>query len=256
MIRKPGMLARRYENTRMKILPDGKRMLANLPKPQAEQQREIGRILSAYHCTSCAKCCRGFAFGEDDPNFKSVMEAVRKKKKRFVVEPMGRGRSGYEYYEVGPHMEHSAACAFLKLKGGKISLRTLIHSDGKEKKDSFGCEIYAARASSCIIYPLSMAWIGLILENGKRDSDGIIMLDYACPAIGDLVESGIGHLEEKEIFSLINEGRFSSECLLVSFSAGIMETVKRIREGSGRTHILVNEEGERIYPINAWQISL
>jgi len=255
MERAPKLVQFRYNDTHLVQAPGGKRVLAKLPKREAGERREIKRILSSHHCKRCSKCCRGaFSIGETDPNFGSIMEAVRKRKEEFRVEAMGMGRSGTKYYDIGVPRKRNA-CGFLNWERGQIDHRTLVYSDGK--KDGYGdfsCEIYDARASVCMAYPFNITWMSLELEDGTRDDEGTIILDVGCQAIMELLENGIGHLTESEILSLAAESGVDGESLLFSVPRSLQEVKDRVAEYNKENRILVNEEGERIYPMNVWEL--
>lgn len=255
MLKGPKITQFKYNNTRLVKAPGGKRMLKGLPKRELGERREIKQILSSHHCKKCSKCCRGaFGIGETDGNYELIMGLIRKRKKDFIVENMGMGRSGTRYYDIGVPMKRNA-CGFLGWEGGEITHKTLIYSDGKEgEHGSFGCEIYDARASACIAYPMSITWIQLSLEDGTKDDEGTIILDAECPAIMELLDNGIGHVTESELVSFSSEEDVHEESLLYSFPKSLQEVWNRIEEMGKENRIVVNEEGEKIYPINTWEI--
>ena len=230
-------------------------MLANLPGRETGERRAIKQILSSYHCKRCSKCCRGaFSIGETDPNYEHIMGLIRGRKKEFLVENMGRGRSGTRYYDIGVPMKRNA-CGFLSWEGGEITHRTLIYSDGRERGyGAFSCGIYDARASVCMAYPLNMSWMHLELEDGTRDENGTVILDAGCPAIRELLENGIGHITESELLSFSAESDVHKDSLLYSLPKSLQEAKDRIAEANSENRIVVNEEGERIYPVNAWEL--
>jgi Fe-S-cluster containining protein len=251
----PKITQLKYTDTHLVNAPGGKRMLAKLPKREAGERKEIKDILSSYHCKRCSKCCRGaFSIGETDPNYERIMKLVRERKKDFILENMGRGRSGSRYYDIGVPMKKNA-CGFLSWEGGEITHKTLIYSDGREGGyGAFSCEIYDARASVCMAYPLNVSWMHVKLEDGTRDGEGTIILDAGCPAIMELLDNGIGHITEEELSSLSRERGVHGESLLFSFPRSLREVKDRMAEVGKENRILVNEEGERVYPINAWEM--
>ena len=245
----------RYNDTHLVKTPEGKRVLANLPGRKAGERREIKQILSSYHCKRCSKCCRGaFSIGETDGNYEHIMGLIKGRKKEFIVQNMGRGRSGTRYYDIGVPMKKNA-CGFLSWEGGEITHRTLIYSDGrKEGSGPFSCEIYDARASVCMAYPLNVSWMHLKLEDGTMDKRGTVIMDAGCPAIMELLENGIGHITESELLSLSDESGVHEDSLLYSLPKSLQEVKERMAEVEKEDRIVVNEEGERIYPVNAREI--
>ncbi len=245
----------RYTDTHLVKAPGGKRMLAKLPKREAGERRAIKDILSSYHCKRCSKCCRGaFSIGETDANYETIMGLIGGRRKEFIVENMGMGRSGSRYYDIGVPMKMNA-CGFLSWEGGKINHKTLIYSDGRERGyGAFGCEIYDARASVCMAYPLNVSWIQMELEDGTRDDKGTVIMDAGCPAIMELLENGIGHVTGSELVSLSREEGVHEESLLFSFPKSLQEVKNRMAEVGKENRILVNEEGEGVYLVNAWEM--
>ncbi len=255
MLLGPRITQFKYRDMRVVKTPGGKRVLVNLPKRETGERREIKTILSSYHCKRCSKCCNGaFSIGQTDENYELIMGLIRKRKKDFVVDCMGRGRSRTRYYDIGVPMKNNA-CGFLSWNGGRITHKTLIYSDGKEDDyGSFSCKIYDARASVCMAYPMQVTWMPLELEDGTRDEEGTVIINAGCPAITELLNNGIGHVTDSELVSLSREKGVHEESLLYSFPRSLQEVKDRIAEMGKKNRILVNEEGERIYPINAWEI--
>lgn len=251
----PRIIRYRYGKTHLERQQDGKRVLAALPKREPGEREEIKRILSSYHCRTCAKCCRGgFSIGENEKEYGRIMELMKKNKKNFIVECMGKGMSGNRYYDIGVPMKMNA-CGFLNWEGGKITHRTLIFSDGKDREGKpFSCGIYDGRASVCLAYPMGTTWMRLNISNGIQDDEGTIIMDAVCPAIMELLENGIGHVAEKELLELAAEPGLEKGCLLSSFPRSMQEIKDRSEEAGKENHILLDERGERIYPIKSWEI--
>jgi Fe-S-cluster containining protein len=255
MLKGPGIIGHRYGKTHIERQQDGKRLLAALPKRKTRETVEIKRILSSYHCRTCAKCCRGaFSIGDGEKEYARIMKLVNARKKEFLVECMGKGESGTKYYDIGVPIAR-AACGFLSWEGGKINHYTLLDSSGKDRDwKPFSCEIYNSRASVCMAYPLNVTWMQLELGKGGRNREGTVIIDAACPAIHELLEKGIGHLTESEIISLSAGPDIDENSLLFSLPKSLQELKKMVGEAGKWSHILVNEEGERAYPLNAWEI--
>ncbi|MBD3398324.1 hypothetical protein GF412_03885 [Candidatus Micrarchaeota archaeon] len=256
MIRGPRAIRARYADTRIAKRQDGKRVMVNLPERRDGEAREIKRILSSYHCRSCAKCCSGgFSIGKEEEHYAYIMRLLRKKKKHFIVEKM-RARNKAVYYDIGVPRNRNA-CGFLSWEGGTITHRTLILSDGRDREwKPFSCGIYDARATVCLAYPISMAWMRLALKGGEGEREGTAILDIGCPAIEEMAELGIGHLTECEIISLSVGTDVGMGSLLGSFPTSINTVNKKMEEIGKENRILVNGKGERVYPVNAWELFL
>lgn len=255
MIRGTSPIGARYADTRIAKKPNGKRVLINLPNRREGELREIKKVLSSYHCRFCAKCCSGgFSIGREEEHYERIMKLMKKRKKHYIVEKV-RGKNNV-YYEIGVPRNRNS-CGFLSWDGGELTHRTLLLSDGRDREAKpFSCGIYAARASVCIAYPVSMAWMHLEMAEGGKDEEGTAILDAGCPAIMELVERGIGHLLEREIISLSAETDVGIGSLLHSFPASTSTVNRRMKEIGKECRVLVNEEGEKVYPVNSWEIFL
>lgn len=241
MLADPKTIQHRYAKTVPVKESSGRKVLRRLPRRENGEMRRIKQILSSHKCRACAGCCRGFGISRGEENFEGIMKEVKAKRELFSRENLGGGV--YNIYPPGG----KNACGFLTWERGKITVWALGDEDiRKSGKEEFGCQIYDTRSASCVKYPFTASWLDRRFEPDLRGA-GMVVLYWKCHAMLELVQNGIGHLTEREVFSFGAEPQGS---MLSSLARSLKRVKEDLSEETLHNHAFYSEEGERVYPIS------
>lgn len=124
-------------------------------KLDARLQKLIGEALSAFDCTTCARCCKEAYVVVDTADIARLAEAVGMKRSEFRAEYIGKNEDGDTCFNRRP-------CPFLK--------KNL-------------CTLYESRPDCCREYPDSLA------VDSVDNLDNINANYLVCPAVFNALEA-------------------------------------------------------------------